>query len=277
MWRILTIAVFVALAGCSSGAGFMSGEDAGTGGDADSDTDTDSDTDADACAWTCMSANLCDTFAGVVHPETPCAGGEVCCDWQSSDADTDADTDSDTDSDGDSDSDSDSDSDTDSDSDSDGDIDTDTCGTLTNCGGTCVDVLTDDANCGECGFACATTSTCGAGECGAPGVNCPTDVCGGLYQCCFAYNSVSWYEVCEPPPPAGNCGGTILLCNGPEDCADGGEVCCMQSSPNASVCISECEDAEHTVCNSAADCPDGHKNCCSYGDTWSTCQSTPCD
>src|SRR5438105_3396692 len=41
-------------------------------------------------------------------------------------------------------------------------------GNLLACGGKCVDVLTDKANCGQCGKACAGTETCTAGQCVVP-------------------------------------------------------------------------------------------------------------
>lgn len=39
------------------------------------------------------------------------------------------------------------------------------------CGDKCVDVLTDDDNCGCCGNACGPTSTCNQGKCGPPAVS----------------------------------------------------------------------------------------------------------
>lgn len=38
---------------------------------------------------------------------------------------------------------------------------------LTSCGGTCVDLSVDNANCGACGTACGTFTTCGAATCAA--------------------------------------------------------------------------------------------------------------
>jgi hypothetical protein len=74
------------------------------------------------------------------------------------------------------------------------------------CGTHCVDTMTDNNNCGNCGIVCQSGSTCEQGQCCgevcAPGVCCPpgthccVDVpghswncCGDQYGCCGAYHT----------------------------------------------------------------------------------------
>ena len=50
------------------------------------------------------------------------------------------------------------------------------CGTLTDCSGSCKDVMVDRANCGGCGVACGTSEFCVAGACKL--------ICGGDWLAC---------------------------------------------------------------------------------------------
>jgi len=70
---------------------------------------------------------------------------------------------------------------------------------LADCGGSCVDLMTDDANCGACGLVCGD-STCVAGVCDS---SCPTDttVCG--VRCCPAtLGCDASGSACATPAPA---------------------------------------------------------------------------
>jgi hypothetical protein len=49
------------------------------------------------------------------------------------------------------------------------------------CGDSCVDVLTDDRNCGACGMSCSLGQACSAGSCGGGGTM-REDGCTGLAQ-----------------------------------------------------------------------------------------------
>lgn len=76
--------------------------------------------------------------------------------------------------------------------------------TFTECGGACVDTLTDSANCGTCGHACSSpTSACIAGACSCPGGGL---VCGGA---CV-------------PADSQNCGTCGNTCSAGEVCAGSG-------------------------------------------------------
>jgi hypothetical protein len=219
---------------------------------------------------------------GSAWGECDCGSGDTDTDTDvdtDSDADTDTDTDVDTDSDADTDTDTASDTETDTGSDTGSDTDTgpdtDTCGELTDCGSGCVDTFTDNANCGECGFECASTASCAEGECGALGVNCPGIPCTGSYNCCeviilpFPYYSVSCVY-------GDDCDGYILMCNGPEDCGTTDRVCCIQSTGLRTGCEEPADcDSSDIVCESDSDCGE-YMVCCPYGGTWSTCKYGAC-
>ena len=89
---------------------------------------------------------------------------------------------------------------------------------LFDCGGVCVDLTTDAANCGLCGFACAPGETCEAEFChAAGGAGCLAGLtdCGG--------------GVCADlsTDPA-NCGGCGVACAAGETC--GGGACAGQAA-----------------------------------------------
>jgi choice-of-anchor A domain-containing protein len=83
----------------------------------------------------------------------------------------------------------------------------------TTCGGACVETATDAANCGACGNACASGSTCSGGICSA----CDGTLCGGS---CVATAT-----------DAANCGACGNACAAGSTCSAG--AC---TSPNPPVC-----------------------------------------
>ena len=73
------------------------------------------------------------------------------------------------------------------------------------CGGACVDLGTDNNNCGACGSACASGQVCGNGTCAA---NCPTDQleCNGSCS--------------DPTSDPANCGGCGSACPDGDVCVE---------------------------------------------------------
>ena len=76
------------------------------------------------------------------------------------------------------------------------------------CGSHCVDTMTDNNNCGNCGIVCQSGSTCvqgqccgevcAAGVCCPPGTHCCVDVPGQLWNCCGdEYGCCGAYHTCN--------------------------------------------------------------------------------
>lgn len=135
----------------------------------------------------------------------------------------------------------------------------------TNCGGRCVSLLTDSANCGACGNACGLLEACGAGSCGcAPGVETCGDAC---------------TDVTRDPANCGACGAacgdaTPLCLAGPaatcvDACPDGLEAC-------AGACVAVATDRLHcgacgNACAPGETCRDG---ACGFADLYVACFNT---
>ncbi len=78
------------------------------------------------------------------------------------------------------------------------------------CGGGCVDPATDVHNCGTCGHACLSTSTCQGGTC--------TATCGGALVACG--------EACvDTQNDLANCGGCGIACQPGQSCNSGACEC----------------------------------------------------
>ncbi len=99
---------------------------------------------------------------------------------------------------------------------------------LVDCGGACVDVSSDEANCGSCGHGCDPGQTCGSGSCGAP-VACPP----GYVNCGWL-----WAECRDVSGDPENCGDCEAACGDMEVCQDGACVC----RPGLVVCPDGCRD-----------------------------------
>ena len=127
----------------------------------------------------------------------------------------------------------------------------------TRCGGTCVNLLTDTANCGECGNTCLSGATCTAGVC-AGSCAAGQSLCGGT--CVNLLTSAANCGTCNAPCPAttacmsGTCVGTGT-CSPPQtQCGSS----CVSLQTNPAHCGS-CSNS----CNSAQTCVNG--NCVGTG------------
>src|SRR5262249_31179576 len=134
----------------------------------------------------------------------------------------------------------------------------------TDCGGTCTNVLFDDANCGACGNACAASEKCFLGTCGCSD---PSQLyCDG--QCIDGF---------DDPNNCGRCGN---VCPAGQDCIGGecqppcddpchelvNNVCVLKDPSKDSVCNGACVDLNSdqnncgacgNVCPAGQECVDG--------------------
>lgn len=143
---------------------------------------------------------------------------------------------------------------------------------LTCCDGFCVNLMSDDDNCGECGNACEEGSHCTMGVC--PDV-CGTEVCSVSQTCCND-------ECVDTTVDPDHCGECDNACDSGWECLDSvceqtecdppcedGETCC--SIPGGEpVCADLENDREHCgVCRNECDAVET----CSEG----ICTETPCE
>ena len=77
---------------------------------------------------------------------------------------------------------------------------------LSLCSGSCKDVMTDEDNCGRCGYACWQGETCSSGQCL---LTCP----GGFFNCDGSCKDLQTDE--------NNCGGCSNTCSSNQVCRDG--------------------------------------------------------
>jgi hypothetical protein len=98
---------------------------------------------------------------------------------------------------------------------------------LDNCGGACVDISVDPANCGACGWVCEASLTCSGGMCWAPSPS--TD------QLCAAQGLTNCGGVCANlSADPYNCGTCGRGCAAGDACADG--VCLAPAPSSDQVC-----------------------------------------
>jgi len=108
------------------------------------------------------------------------------------------------------------------------------------CGGTCVDPLVDEANCGACGVACGAGETCSAGVCGT------VDPCPGPEEQCGS----SCVDLQTDPNNCGSCG---TVCSS-GSCSAG---VCGQDNSACLTCINTVSGAagfNESVCDPNAQC-----------------------
>jgi endo-1,4-beta-D-glucanase Y len=154
------------------------------------------------------------------------------------------------------------------------------------CNGTCVNVQTDQQNCGACGKTCGTGTTCQNGSCSCASglVSCGGScVASNVQHCgtsCTACSSaqVCVNNACSGSCPTGtmkcsdgacsanndsaHCGNSCTVCSGGTSCVNGSCAC---ASSNQMVCNGACTDVTTTahcgsctnVCGAGQSCTNG--------------------
>ena len=120
---------------------------------------------------------------------------------------------------------------------------------LTACGGICVNLQTDETQCGVCGSACTASQVCQAGQCFPRGIcagtplNCTTfDTCGPSCRCATSVEGnpvcVVGQAICPMPltPPC----QTSAECSGGTACIDISGCCMPSHPPGTKACFSPC-------------------------------------
>jgi hypothetical protein len=115
---------------------------------------------------------------------------------------------------------------------------------LTDCGGVCLDTLTDSANCGACGVYCSFGLRCQGGDCMPPSCVAGTVLCD--YYCADLDSDVA------------HCGACGNSCPFPLICCGGACVDISSDSNNCGGCGVWCIPGSHTCENFACVCTGLH-------------------
>ncbi len=132
------------------------------------------------------------------------------------------------------------------------------------CDGTCVDLVTDEFNCGDCGNRCARSERCtggrcistsdcepGTARCGAECVDLSTSQnnCGSCGVAC-PRGYVCSNGACTSPCPGSQCGSVCVdFGSDPNNCGGCGNTCSSGTICSAGTCINPCSSG--AFCNGA--------------------------
>jgi hypothetical protein len=129
------------------------------------------------------------------------------------------------------------------------------CESGTLCGGTCVDLMSDQGNCGACGTACGAGQVCSGGtctlDCGAGTTKCGTncvDTQNDPSNCGTCGMACPMGQVCSAGACGLTCAGGTTLCSGkcvdtqidPANCGGCGMACSMGQICSAGACGLTC-------------------------------------
>lgn len=106
---------------------------------------------------------------------------------------------------------------------------------LVDCGGVCVDLASDEDNCGTCDNTCDPGQTCGSGDCGGE-VSCPP----GYVDCGLMMTECR--DVSGDPENCGDCGAS---CEDMEYCQDGACICRPGFMDCGGSCVNILSDTEN--------------------------------
>ncbi len=111
--------------------------------------------------------------------------------------------------------------------------------------GGCVELQTNFANCGSCGFSCAEGETCCAGTCAATNSNDAN--CGACGNACPSGQSCCGSVCQDSSSDVDNCGACDNICRAGETCLNGvcscgeGDRCIARKACIAGACVDRCE------------------------------------
>jgi hypothetical protein len=151
------------------------------------------------------------------------------------------------------------------------------------CNGLCVDVSSDEQNCGDCGTRCASTATCTNSQCQCPQANqtsCPNGcfdlssdsqncgVCGNY--CPTGVQCVAGKCACPTSGQTGCFGSCVDTTSNQNNCGKCGNSCPYNATCSASSCV--CQDNSLTACGSQ--CVDTQSDAANCGKCSTTCTTT---
>jgi hypothetical protein len=148
------------------------------------------------------------------------------------------------------------------------------------CNDHCVNLKTDNNNCGSCGKNCSSTQRCSGGTCGCPSTApraCPGNLCLPAGQCCLNETKcgdkciAKTADSCCPSDP-NPCGDDTKMCNASNRC-----VCVVSCPGGACVragqcCLNETKCGDKCIAKTADSCCPSDTNPC--GDDTKMCNAT---
>lgn len=99
-----------------------------------------------------------------------------------------------------------------------------------------------------------------AGPDASVGVACGEAFCDSTQECCVQQGGATCVA-------GGTCQGTTISCDGPEDCPQVGQVCCLDfggQGGGGAECTAP-DACDTPTCETADDCPDPGQECCAFG------------
>ncbi len=92
---------------------------------------------------------------------------------------------------------------------------------------------------------------CGESTCAAPDICCVTSAGMDIMATCTAANA---------------CAGSTVSCDGPEDCSDGGNICCgTLTGDTGSTDCAPAAGCMAVICHDTGDCLNPGETCCDFG------------
>jgi hypothetical protein len=145
--------------------------------------------------------------------------------------------------------------------------------------GECVDLLTDERNCGSCGHQCAGDQECVGGVCVCTPNSCPTGCCDPATQSCKAGNTSAF---------CGSNGTACVQCVAGQECQNGSCACTPASCSSGCCENNQCQPGNSNTacgtggvtcvaCPTATECQNGFcVSVCGPGTCTGCCENSQC-